>query len=160
MSLIEFDHLIDKPKLEENEKLEDHVKKESRLITQAWADPSVKELPIGTYLQFERRGNYRIDKKRIGADGSFELELIFIPDGKSKGMSNIKQKVDAEEFSKGGEVHKEPKKPEAEQPDKKPKAEKKVDEAIKAQKMKEKAEKLAQQEAAKAPSAPQDGAPQ
>lgn len=117
----------------------------------------MKELPVGTFLQFERRCFAKIDKKYIDQkDGSLVVELIFIPDGKSKTMSNIKSKVDPSKIAKGGDEKKaEPAKEIDEKPvdgaeEKKPKGEKKVvDEAVKAQKMKEKAEKLAAEKKAK-----------
>ena len=148
--------MITKPKIEEEEKLEDFVNRNSKIVSTVFADSAVKELPIGTFLQFERRCFAKIDKKYIDQkDGSLVMELIFVPDGKSKGMSDIKSKVDPSKIAKGGEEKKPeaPKdKPEGEQDeaDKKPKGEKKVvDEAVKAQKMKEKAEKLAAEKKAK-----------
>jgi len=158
VNIIEYDHLIDVPKIEENEKLEDHVTKCSKFITVCFADPAVKELTVNDFLQFERRGNYRVDKKTINPDGTVTMDLIFIPDGKSKEMSNIKTKVDVTKFTKG--ERDDDKKVEEKAPaegapadgeEKKKKGEKKpIDEAVKAAKMKEKAEKLAQAKEGKA----------
>jgi tRNA synthetases class I (E and Q), anti-codon binding domain len=139
--MVEFDHLIDCPKIEENEKLEDHIIKNSKLITQIWADPDVKNLPVGTFVQFERRCFARIDRKYMDSESNLCIDFIFIPDGKSKGMSNIKNKIDAAKFSKGGEI----KEKEAPLQPKKPKGEKIIDESVKEQKMKEKAEKQARE---------------
>jgi len=158
VNTIEYDHLIDVPKVEENQKLEDHVTKCSRFVTVCYADPAVKELEVNDFIQFERRGNYRLDKKSINADGSVQMDFIFIPDGKSKEMSNIKGKVDVSKFNTGEHEEKKPETAAAptEGGDKKTdggekkkeKGEKKVvDEAVKAAKMKEKAEKLAAQKA-------------
>lgn len=148
--MVEYDHLIDCPKIEEDQKLEDHIVKNSKIVTDIWIDLPVKDLPVGTFVQFERRCHARLDKKYFDKDGQLVMDFIFIPDGKSKGMSNIKNKVDAAQFSKGSKDTA-PQAPQTDPaaPEKKPKAEKKVDEAIKAQKMKEKAEKLAQEKAAK-----------
>jgi hypothetical protein len=125
--------------------------KESKLTTDIWVDISVKDLPVGSFVQFERRCYARLDKKYFNDDGLLVMDFIFIPDGKSKGMSNIKNKIDAAQFAKGSkEVKPQEPAPATEiDPEKKPKGEKKIDEAIKAQKMKEKAEKLAQEKAAK-----------
>ena len=172
VTTIEYDHLIDVPKLEENEKLEDHITKCSKFTTLCYADPAVKELEVNDFVQFERRGNYRVDKKTIGSDGNLQMDFIFIPDGKSKEMSNIKGKVDVAKFTKG--EHEEKKQPEK-TPDtditaeggekKKEKGEKRpVDEAVKAAKMKEKAEKQNLQSKlvgeAKADSKPEDKKPE
>lgn len=138
--------------------MEDHIVKDSRLSTEIWVDISVKELPVGSFVQFERRCYARLDKKFFDEQGKLQMHFIFVPDGKSKGMSNIKNKVDAAKFAKGDknlnekEATKEAAKEVAKDgqtQEKKPKAEKKIDEAVKAQKMKEKAEKLAQEKAAK-----------
>lgn len=147
VNIVEYDHLIDVPKIEENEKMEDHVTKQSKIITQVWADPAVKQLPLGAYIQFERRAYCRVDKKYVDKDGKLSMDLIFMPDGKSKGMSNIKTKVDAAKFTKGTLEVKETKVQEGQET--KPKVEKKIDEAVKAQKMKEKADKLAKEKAEK-----------
>lgn len=125
--------------------LENHIKKNSKIATQVWADPSVKTLPVGTFVQFERRCFARIDKKYMDAESNICFDFIFVPDGKSKGMSNIKNKVDAAQFTKGGEI----KEKEVPEKPKKAKGEKTIDPAIKEQKMKEKAEKQAQEKAQK-----------
>ena len=98
--------MIDCPKIEEDQKLEDHIIKNSKLLTDIWVDLPVKELPVGAFVQFERRCYARLDKKYFEKDGSLVMHFIFVPDGKSKGMSNIKNKVDAAQFTKGGEIKK------------------------------------------------------
>ena len=137
--------MIDCPKIEEDQKLEDHIIKNSKLLTDIWVDLPVKELPVGAFVQFERRCYARLDKKYFEKDGSLVMHFIFVPDGKSKGMSNIKNKVDAAKFTKGGESTKEA----TPAQEKKPKADKKIDESVKAQKMKEKAEKQHQEKSEK-----------
>ena len=48
---------------------------------------------IDSFLQFERRGYYRVDKvNKKGED--FEYDMIFIPDGKAVGLASIAKQTD------------------------------------------------------------------
>jgi glutamyl-tRNA synthetase len=100
LDLVEFDVLITKPKIEENDDVMSLINVNSRFVTKAFGMNAVKEVKDGI-VQLERRGFYRVDK-------SFEnnSELIFIPDGKSKGMSTLGTKVDQKKINTG-----EPQKP-------------------------------------------------
>lgn len=80
ITLLDFDYLITKKKLEEEDKFEDFITPQSRFEVAAFADPNVAELPEGTSLQFERKGYYILDKAQ-GANG--RREFIRIPDGRA-----------------------------------------------------------------------------
>lgn len=102
--LVELEHLLTKAKLEKGDKLADFLNKDSRHTTFATASSAIKTLPIGSYIQFQRISNFRIDKRYIDKDGVTVTECILIPSGKSKGMSIIKTKVKAIDISKGGNI--------------------------------------------------------
>ena len=101
--MFEFEHLLTKAKLEEGDKLVDFLNRDSKHQTQFLADAGIKNLPIGTYVQFQRVGNFRIDNRVVDADGNSDTHVILIPSGKSKGMS-IKTKVKAKDIAKGGKI--------------------------------------------------------
>jgi len=104
VKLVEYAHLIDKQKIEENDKVEDLVNKNSRLESLAYAEGSVRNIQKGDIIQYERRGFYICDK--LGIAGQL-AQYIFIPDGKAKAMSTITHQVDAAEQQKGkGEIKK------------------------------------------------------
>src|SRR5947207_15944704 len=80
--LTTFDHLITKDKLEEGDKIEDFVNKESVSSIDAIGDVNLKTLPVGSIIQFERKGYFRLDTAydvETGKPGEFFL----IPDGKT-----------------------------------------------------------------------------
>ena len=95
VKLIEFEHLIDKEKIEEDDDVEKLVNKYSKHVQTAISEIDVSKLKKGDIFQFERRGFYIVDKE---ATGSEPAECIFIPDGKSKAMSSITHAVDAAEI--------------------------------------------------------------
>lgn len=128
--MVEFDHIIKKEKIEENDQMEDIVNENSRFETPLLVEKNILELNEKDCIQLERRGYYYIDK--------FDKEnkvivLHYIPDGKSKNVSVVKGKVDPKNLAQGA-AQTEPKK------DKK---------ADKEKKKAEKAEKKAEKKAAK-----------
>lgn len=94
IKLVEYAHLIDKPKIEETDDVEKLVNKNSKLESTAIAEGILRTLQKGDIFQFERRGFYIVDK--IGLTNQ-QLTCIFIPDGKAKAMSSITHAVDAAE---------------------------------------------------------------
>jgi glutamyl-tRNA synthetase len=78
--LVEFDHLIAKAKLENEEAFQDFLNPVTMAETSATCDPLVATLPAGTVLQLERKGFYRVDK--AGTADSAPV-LFYIPDGKA-----------------------------------------------------------------------------
>jgi len=98
INIVEFDHLITAPKIEEADKIEDLVNPTSRIEFTAIAEGCVRNLQKGAYFQFERRGYYFVDKLAIG--GNY-MAVNFIPDGKTKSMSAVSNAVDAKDSAKG-----------------------------------------------------------
>lgn len=80
VDLVDFDHLISKDKLEEDESFEDFLTPETEFHTAAVADLNVKDMKVGDIIQFERKGYFRLDS--LPKD---DKPYIFftIPDGKS-----------------------------------------------------------------------------
>jgi glutamyl-tRNA synthetase len=83
--LTEFDHLVTKEKLEEDDKFEDFVNPTTIATTEVIGDAGLKTLQEHEVIQLERRGYYRVDRPYISE--SKPLILYMIPDGKSKAMS-------------------------------------------------------------------------
>ncbi|AGO13399.1 AaceriAFR264Wp [[Ashbya] aceris (nom. inval.)] len=80
VDLVDFDHLISKDRLEEEDNFEDFLTPETEFHTAAIADLNVKDMKVGDVIQFERTGYYRLD-----AVGNGEKPFVFftIPDGKA-----------------------------------------------------------------------------
>lgn len=85
--LLDYDYLLNKKKLEENDDLADFVTPVTEFKEDAQADANVKMLKIGDIIQFERKGYYRYD-----GDIENVLEFIKIPDGRA---ANIASKAGA-----------------------------------------------------------------
>ncbi|KAF1969731.1 glutamyl-tRNA synthetase [Bimuria novae-zelandiae CBS 107.79] len=62
VDLVDFDYLITKDKLEEDDKLEDFLNPKTEFRTKAVADLNVAELKVDDIFQFDRKGYYRLDK--------------------------------------------------------------------------------------------------
>lgn len=158
--LREFDHLVTKPKMEDDDDLNVIINPQSVVDTKAIGDPLVKGLPKGTMMQLERRGYFIVDRPAFqpgqGVSPSEPMVLVKIPDGKSKDMG-MKSKVDpsklqgaagqkgekAEKDSAGGaaspKVNGDAKASKADKGDKSDKAEKGAEKADKGGKAKAKA---------------------
>lgn len=98
--LVEYDHLIKAKKIEEEMDFNDVLNENTKFVTEALAEPYVKNLQKGDVLQFERRGYFIVDKiiKNQSANPVENvpetiLELNFIPDGRSKTASILTTKV-------------------------------------------------------------------
>lgn len=121
--LEDFDYLITKKKIEEEDKFTDFLTPQTRFTTEAVADANVATLQEGEAIQFERKGYFILDKVQ-GPDG--RRVFIRIPDGRA-----------ASSASKAA-------------PDENPAEKKAAAAAARAQKAAEKAEKAKQKEAKKA----------
>jgi glutamyl-tRNA synthetase len=88
VTLIDFDYLITKKKLEENDDLKDFATPVTEFHEAALADANVRELKRGDIIQFERRGYYIFDG--IAEKGKQEKtwEFIRIPDGRAAGLAS------------------------------------------------------------------------
>ena len=89
-TLIDYDYLITKKKLEEEDYLKDFVTPVTEFREDALADANVRELKRGDIVQFERRGYYVFDGVvGGGADERPQTwEFICIPDGRAAGLAS------------------------------------------------------------------------
>ncbi|KAH9079616.1 glutamate-tRNA ligase [Lactarius deliciosus] len=90
-TLIDYDYLITKKKLEENDDVKDFVTPVTEFREDALADANVRELKRGEIIQFERRGYFIFDGvKDAGPDGGTHKtwEFIRIPDGRAAGLAS------------------------------------------------------------------------
>lgn len=112
VTLIDYDYLITKKKLEEDDKVENLVTPVTEFKDLAIVDQNVfKNVQSGDTVQFERKGYYICDQEKE-ADG--RLRFILIPDGRaaaveSKAVAALKEAEKAAKAA-GGEVVKKGKK--------------------------------------------------
>jgi glutamyl-tRNA synthetase len=168
VDLVEYDHLINAKKIDEDMDFMLVINEVSKYNTQAFADPNLKNLQKGELVQFERRGFFIIDKvDKVDGDITNRKPVMFyIPDGKSKTMSNIGTKIDVGKMAKGGAIGKEeekkeeskeakPEEPKKEKKEKKPRPPKPTSDKKEDEKEKEiahgKHEPLAETDAAPGP---------
>jgi glutamyl-tRNA synthetase len=85
VTLTEFDNLISKEKLEEDDKFDDYINKDTLATTHVIGDAGLKNLKEHQIIQLERRGYYRVDRPYISQEKP--LVLYMIPDGKAKAMA-------------------------------------------------------------------------
>lgn len=85
--LTEFDHLVTKAKLEEEDNFADYINPKTIATTNVIGDAGLKSLQEHEIIQLERRGYYRVDRPYLSPDRP--LVLYMIPDGKSKAMSGL-----------------------------------------------------------------------
>jgi len=89
--LSEFDNLISKEKLEEEDNFEDYINPDTEADTEVIGDAGLKTLKEHDIIQLERRGFYRVDRAYVNE--SKPLKLFMIPDGKKKAMSGLDGKL-------------------------------------------------------------------
>lgn len=84
-TLVEFDHLISKSKLAEDENFQDFVNPITKAEKTALCDPCVKNVAVGQVIQLERYGFYRCDEAAMFENGvqTKNAVLFYIPDGKA-----------------------------------------------------------------------------
>lgn len=87
ITLLDYDYLITKKKLEEEDNVEEFVTPVTEFRVEALADNNVKDLQVGDIIQFERKGYYRVDAIRQD-DGALHIDFIHIPDGKAAGVAS------------------------------------------------------------------------
>ncbi|KAF5380883.1 hypothetical protein D9615_004122 [Tricholomella constricta] len=83
VTLIDYDYLITKKKLEENDNVEDFITPVTEFREDAVADANVTDLKKGDIIQFERKGYYVYDGELDGAK-----EFILIPDGRAASIAS------------------------------------------------------------------------
>ncbi|KAJ8292069.1 putative glutamate--tRNA ligase, cytoplasmic [Rhodotorula toruloides] len=87
VSLLDYDYLITKKKLEEDDNVEDLINPTTEYRTDAVADHNVASLAQGTIIQFERKGFYIVDRAFDASNPSQRVELILIPDGRASSVA-------------------------------------------------------------------------
>lgn len=87
-TLIDYDYLITKKKLEENDDLKDFATPVTEFREAAFADANVRELKRGDIIQFERRGYYIFDGTAEKGKQEKSWEFIRIPDGRAAGLAS------------------------------------------------------------------------
>ena len=80
VTLVDFDFLITKDKIEEDEKVEDFLTKETEFVTEGLADEDVAKLQRDDIIEFQRKGFYRVDKPLQHGEPAV---LFAIPSGKA-----------------------------------------------------------------------------
>jgi glutamyl-tRNA synthetase len=91
VTLYEFDNLISKEKLEEDDKFQDFINPNTLATTEVIGDVGLKTLQKNEIIQLERRGYYRVDQPYMSEEKG--LQLFMVPDGKSKSMSGMAGKL-------------------------------------------------------------------
>jgi glutamyl-tRNA synthetase len=84
--LKDYDFLITKKKIEDDDDWTDFINPVSEFIEEAFADANVRQVKKGDIIQFERKGYYICDKD-LSADSKGTMEFILIPDGKASTTS-------------------------------------------------------------------------
>ena len=87
VDLLTYDYLITKPKLEEDDKLDDFVNPKIKTVAKAIGDANLRLLKQGEKIQLERRGFFICDSSLVVPNQ--RLVLIYIPDGSSAGASHL-----------------------------------------------------------------------
>ncbi|KAI1318851.1 hypothetical protein EDD11_005697 [Mortierella claussenii] len=85
VQLMDYDYLITKKKVEEEDNLMDLLTPVTEFKTEAVADGNVAELNVGDIIQLERKGFYIVDTL---ATADSPARLILIPDGKVASMAS------------------------------------------------------------------------
>lgn len=95
VALLDYDYLITKKKLEEDDDVAQCLAPVTEFVTPAVADPNVAALRKGAIIQFERKGFYIVDKVAgtpsvvdPSAAGTDRMELILIPDGRAASVAS------------------------------------------------------------------------
>ncbi|KAG8948872.1 hypothetical protein FRC04_009210 [Tulasnella sp. 424] len=108
VTLIDYDYLISKKKLEEDDDVKDFVTPQTEFRTPSFSDANILKVKKGDIIQFERKGYYICDQ---AAEEGKEAEFVKIPDGKAASLASKAtgaggavppEKVDVVPKTKGG----------------------------------------------------------
>lgn len=91
LSLHDYDYLITKKKLEEEDSLDDCLTPVTEFVTTAVGDANLaKSVQVGDIIQLERKGFYIVDRVPKAEDLSptNPIHLIAIPDGRAKSIAS------------------------------------------------------------------------
>jgi glutamyl-tRNA synthetase len=83
LTLVEYGDLLTKKRLEDGEDVADFVNPDSKKTFGAAGDAGLAAFPVGTLVQLERIGYFRVDATGGGDGGG--VTLVRIPDGKKGG---------------------------------------------------------------------------
>lgn len=86
VSMHEFDHLITKEKVEENDNIEDLVNRNSHAVQDMIMEPAMRSVAKDAYIQIMRRGFFKVDQP---VKPNAQMDIFMIPDGKKKAMSTL-----------------------------------------------------------------------
>lgn len=101
VTIQELNHIINKEKIEENDKIEDVVNKNSSIEYPAIAEGNMRTLKKGDKIQLLRRGYFIVDNVEMPGDHGKPMKLIFIPDGKKKNITeHLKGAIDQKDLMK------------------------------------------------------------
>ncbi|CAI5721216.1 unnamed protein product [Hyaloperonospora brassicae] len=89
--LVEFDHLLNKAKLEEDDNFQDYLTETTRAEMHALGDHELRNIKQGQVVQLERRGYFRVDVPYISDNKP--VVMFMVPDGKAKAMSTLSTKL-------------------------------------------------------------------
>lgn len=78
---VDFDYLITKDKLEEDDRLEDFLTAQTEFRTECWADCNVAGLKEHDILQIDRKGYFRVDRAFLHGKAA---QMFQIPTGKAE----------------------------------------------------------------------------
>ncbi len=101
IKILEYGHLLTVAKPDAEKEFKDFVNMNSKYEMDFVAEGSIRSLEKGDVVQFERRGFYILDSKKITDTKELKMEFIFIPDGKTKTMSGLNTNIDSKKLSKG-----------------------------------------------------------
>lgn len=85
VTLLDYDYLITKKKLEEDDPFEDFITPVSEFITPAIGDANLASIKKGDIIQLERKGFFICDQAWTS---DAPMKLISIPDGRAKSTSS------------------------------------------------------------------------
>lgn len=88
VTLLDYDYLITKKKLEEDDDVKDCLTPQTEFRQAAVADANVRQLKQGDIIQFERKGYYIVDRAFDASQPEQEVELILIPDGRAASIAS------------------------------------------------------------------------
>ncbi|RKP04676.1 ribosomal protein L25/Gln-tRNA synthetase, partial [Thamnocephalis sphaerospora] len=86
--LHDYDYLITKKKLEEDDELANFLTPVSEFHVETVGDNNLAALKKGDIIQLERRGYYIVDRAYDAAQPEVPMHLIAIPDGKASSMAS------------------------------------------------------------------------
>lgn len=89
--LHEFDNLVTKEKLDEDDDFKEFINPNTLATTGAIGDTGLKTLQKDEVIQLERRGYYRVDRPYVSEEKP--LMLFMVPDGRTKSMSGQSGKL-------------------------------------------------------------------